>query len=141
MPNGQINPLTAPLTMLKQVGEQASAAIASVGTSMSQAASQGLDTLITGVPALPGVPGVPGVAARPGIPTPAQLMPANLQQALGQVENLLIPPGLPRPSQAFRAAPVVTPPPQPQPTPPTQGAEAVPPAMAQRRRVAERRGL
>ncbi|MBA7606329.1 hypothetical protein ES703_13477 [subsurface metagenome] len=139
MPNGQINPLTAPLTMLKQVGEQASAAIASVGTSMSQAASQGLDTLIIGVPPIPGVPGAP--AAAPGIPTPAQLMPANLQQALGQVENLLIPAGLPRPSQAFRAAPTPRPP-TPTPTPqPTQGAQPTPPAMAQRRRVAERRGL
>jgi len=137
MPNGQVNPLTAPLTMLKQVGEQASAAIASVGTSMSMAASQGLDTLITGVPPLPGAP---GVAAAPGIPTPAQLMPANLQQALGQVENLLIPPGLPRPTQAFRAVP--TPTPTPTPTPAVaQGAQPTPPAMAQRRRVAERRGL
>ena len=135
MPNGQVNPLTAPLTMIKQVGEQASAAIASVGTSMSMAASQGLDALITGVPPLPGAP---GVAAAPGLPTPAQLMPANLQQALGQVENLLIPPGLPRPSQAFKAAPTPTPTP---PAPPTQGAQPTPPAMAQRRRVAERRGL
>jgi len=138
MPNGPINPLTAPLTMIKQVGEQASAAIASVGTSMSQAASQGLDTLITGVPPLPGAP---GVAAAPGIPTPAQLMPANLQQALGQVENLLIPPGLPRPSQAFRVAPTPTPTPPPTPAAVTQGAQPTPPAMAQRRRVAERRGL
>lgn len=131
----QINPLTAPLTMLKQVGEQANAAIASVGTSMSMAASQGLDTLIAGVPPLPGVP---GVAAVPGVPTVPSLLPANLQQALGQVENLLIPPGLPRPSQAFRAAPTLTPTP---PAPPTQGAQPTPPAMAQRRRVAERRGL
>jgi len=135
MPNGQVNPLTAPLTMIKQVGEQASAAIASVGTSMSQAASQGLDALITGVPPLPGVP---GVAARPGVPTVPSLMPANLQQALGQVENLLIPPGLPRPSQAFKAAPTPTPTP---PAPPTQGAQPTPPAIARRRRVAERRGL
>ncbi len=132
----QINPLTAPLTMLKQVGEQANAAIASVGTSMSMAASQGLDTLIAGVPPLPGVPGVP--AAVPGVPTVPSLMPANLQQALGQVENLLIPPGLPRPSQAFRAVP--TPPPTPPPTP-AVAVEPTPLAMAQRRRVAERRGL
>jgi len=129
----QINPLTAPLTMLKQVGEQANAAIASVGTSMSMAASQGLDTLIAGVPPLPGVP---GVAAVPGVPTVPSLMPANLQQALGQVENLLIPPGLPRPSQAFRAVPTPTPPP---PTP--AAVTPTPPAIAMRRRVAERRGL
>jgi len=139
MPNGPVNPLTAPLTMLKQIGEQTTSAIASVGTSISQVASQGLDTLITGVPGLPGAPGVP--AAAPGIPTPQQLMPANLQQALGQVENLLIPPGLPRPSQAFKAAPTPTPPPTPTPEAVTQGAQPTPPAMAQRKRVAERRGL
>ncbi len=138
MPNGPFNPLTAPLTMIKQVGEQASTAIQSVGLGMTQMASQGLDTLITGVP---GLPGAPGVAARPGIPTPQQLMPANLQQALGQVENLLIPPGLPRPSQAFKAAPTPVPTPPPTPAAVTQGAQETPPAMAQRRRVAERRGL
>ena len=131
MPNG-FNPFTAPLTMIKQIGEQASASIASVGTSMSQVATQGLDTLIAGVPPLPGVPGV----AAPGVPTVPSLMPANLQQALGQVENLLIPPGLPRPSQALKAAP----PPPPAP-PANQGAEPTPPAVAQRRRVAERRGM
>ncbi|MBA7709242.1 hypothetical protein ES703_118155 [subsurface metagenome] len=136
MPNGQINPLTAPLTMIKQVGEQASAAISSMGAGLSQTVSQGLDTFIAGVPPLPGVP---GVAAAPGVPAVPSLMPANLQQALGQVENLLIPPGLPRPSQAFRAAPAPAPPP---PAPPTnQGAQPTPPAVAQRVRVAERRGL
>ena len=140
MPNGQVNPLTAPLTMLKQVGEQASAAISSMGTGMTQAASQGLDSLISGVP---GLPGIPGVAARPGLPTPQQLLPANLQQAMTQVENLLIPPGMPKPSQALRAVPVPAPAPAPTPAAaaaPTAGAET-PPAMAQRRRVAERRGL
>ncbi|KKM02826.1 hypothetical protein LCGC14_1780590 [marine sediment metagenome] len=130
MPNG-FNPLTAPLTMLKQIGEQASVTIQGLGTGMATATSQGLDALISGVPPLPGVP---GVAARPGIPTPAQLMPANLQQALGQVENLLIPPGLPRPSQVLRTVPTT-------PTPPTPPTPATPPAVAQRRRVAERRGM
>ena len=135
MPNGPFNPLTAPLTMLKQVGEQTAAAISSVGTGMTQVASQGLDSLISGVPPLPGVPG----AANAGrVPTPQQLMPANLQQAMTQVENLLIPPGLPKPSQAFKAAPAAVVQPQPQPA---QGAEPVPTAMAQRKRVAERRGL
>lgn len=137
MPNGQFNPFTAPLTMIKQVGEQASAAIQSVGTGMTQAASQGLDALISGVPSLPGLP---GAAGRTTIPTPQQLMPANLQQALGRVENLLIPPGLPKPSQAFKATPAATPTPTPQPTQGAQAAQETPPAMAQRRRVAERRG-
>ncbi|KKK80520.1 hypothetical protein LCGC14_2822690, partial [marine sediment metagenome] len=64
MPNGPFNPLTAPLTMIKQVGEQAAATISSLGSGMSQAASQGLDAIITGVPPLPGMPG-----AAPGAPT------------------------------------------------------------------------
>jgi len=137
MPNGQFNPFTAPLTMIKQVGEQASVAIQGLGTGMTTVASQGLDTLIAGVPGVPGIPGAPA-AAPPGVPTPQQLLPANLQQALGQVENLLIPPGLPRPSQALRAAP---PTPPPAPAAGAQGAEPAPPAVATRRRVAERRGL
>lgn len=128
------NPFTAPLTIAKQIGEQASATIQSIGTSMTQAASQGIDAILAGAPPVPGA----APAARAGIPTPQQLLPANLQQAMSQVENLLIPPGLPRPSQALQGQP--TPQPQPQP-PPTQGAQETPPAIAQRRRVAERRGL
>jgi len=138
MPPQPVNPFTAPLTMLKQVGEQTSAAIASVGTGMTQAVSQGLDAIILGVPGLPGLPGAP---ARAGLPTPQQLMPANLQQTLTQVENLLIPPGLPRPSQVLKAAPAPAPQTPPPAGAPAQGAQETPPAMAQRRRVAERRGL
>ena len=135
MPNQNL--FTAPLSALKQIGEQTSLAIQQVGAGFATAASQGLDALIAGVPPVPGVPGVPGAPARaPGVP---QLLPANLQQALSQVENLLIPPGLPRPTQVMKGA-VPTPTP---PTPPTPPAEAppAPPAVAARRRVAERRGL
>lgn len=127
MPNGQFNPFTAPLTLVKQVGEQTSQAIQTLGSGMTQAASQGLDAMISGVPPLPGAP-APAARAAPS------LMPANLQQVLGQVESLLIPPGLPRPSQALGA-------PQPAPAPAPAGADFVPPAMAQRKRIAERRGL
>jgi len=134
MVNGPFNPFTAPLTMIKQVGEQASVTIQGLGTGMATVASQGLDALISGVPALPGVP---GAAAAPGIPGLQQLMPVNLQQVLGQVENLLIPPGLPRPTQALKTA--AQPPPPPPPT--NQGAQPTPPAIAQRRRVTERRGM
>jgi len=138
MPNGPFNPLTAPLTMIKQVGEQTAAMVSSLGTGMTQVASQGLDAIITGVPVLPGMP---GGAAPAGFPTPQGLMPANLQQAMSQVENLLIPPGLPKPSQAMRMQPTIAQPAQPAaPAQPTVGAET-PTAMAQRRRVSERRGL
>jgi len=138
MPNGQMNPLTAPLSTVKQIGEQASAAIQSLGTGMTRAASQTLDAVAGAFPPLPGMPGAASKAS--GFPAPQQLLPANLQQALGQVENLLIPPGLPRPTQILgQAAPPTRQPPAEQPatnhTPVNTG------AMASRRQVAERRGL
>lgn len=130
MANGQLpNPLLAPLTTLKQIGEQANLSIQSLGTGLARGASQGLDALITGVPALPGVP---GAAAVPGLPS--NLMPANLQQALGQIENVLIPPGLPRPSRALGgAAPPAPPPPATPAAPPVPAATAV----TGRRRITE----
>lgn len=139
MPNGNQNPLTAPLTAIKQMGEQTSAAIASIGTGMTQAASQGIDVLSGGLPGMPGAPGAPTRVQ--GIPTPQQLMPANLQQALGQVENLLIPAGLPRPSQAMKPQPAVTPQPVTQPQPAAAATTQPSGVTPVRRRVMERRGL
>jgi len=134
MPN-QFNPLTAPLSAIKQLGEQANVAIQSIGTGMTRATSQTLDALMGG---LPGLPGLPGAAPTPamGIPTPGALLPANLTQALGQVENLLIPPGLPRPSQVL-AGVTPTPTPAPEERPPATDAGTI----AARRRVVERRGM
>lgn len=134
MPNGTIpNPLAAPLTTLKQIGEQTNQAIQSLGIGMARSASQGVDALITGAPPIPGLPGAPAVA---GLPTPQQLLPANLAQALGQIENVLIPPGMPRPSQAMRG--VVPTPPAPTPAPPQP--QPVTPAVTGRRRITEMRG-
>lgn len=132
----QLNPFTAPLSAIKQMGEQANVAIQSLGTGMTRATSQTLDALMGGLPGLPGMPGAPAPARNAGLPTPGGLMPANLTQALSQVENLLIPPGLPRPSQVLAG---VTPPTPPPPTPPAAAADAQ--AVAARRRVQERRGL
>ncbi len=130
------NPLTAPLSMVKQIGEQSVQTVQSVQTSMAQAVSQTLDSLISGAPALPGVP---GAAAKGGLPSPASLMPANIQQVLGQVENLIVPPGLPKPTQVMGGItpPAVTPPAtQPAQTPTQQGSTAV-----GYRKVLERRGI
>jgi hypothetical protein len=139
MANGNGNPITAPLSMLKQVGEQSVAAINSIGTNMANTASRTLDSFISGTPKLPGLPGMGNGGGGASAKT---LLPANLQQALGNIENVLIPPGLPKPSQAMTTQPAQT---QTQPAQPaqaavTQGAEQVPAAMATRRRVAERRG-
>lgn len=90
-----MNPLTAPFSLVKQMGEQTNAMIQGFGTSATQATSQMLDTLMAAAPPVPGMPGVP--AARAGLP--------GIQRVLGQVESLLIPPGLPRPSQAMAPAP------------------------------------
>jgi len=133
-----VNPLTLPLSTIKQMGEQANVAIQSLGTGMTRATSQTLDALMGGIPALPGMPGGNG-GAPAGLPTPQGLMPANLQQALGQVENLLIPPGLPRPSQVLTG---VTPAPTPLPAErPAAGNGANAGTIAARRRVVERRGM
>ena len=131
----QLNPLTAPLSALKQIGEQANVAIQSMGTGITRATSQTLDALMGGLPGLPGMPGGNG-GAPAGIPKPGALLPANLTQALGQVENLLIPPGLPRPSQVFAGVtPAPTPPPEERPPADDAG------TIATRRRVVERRGM
>jgi len=142
MPNQQLNPFTAPLSVIKQIGEQANASIQAVGTSMTQAASGTLDAFMSGLPPFPGTPTpAPAPAAQgrsPGIPALQQLMPANLQQAMSQVENLLIPPGLPRLSQMVTGLPA------PAPAPPPAAPPAAPPnaqAVAARRRVQERRGM
>jgi len=106
MPRG--NPLAAPIAALKQMGETANVTIQGLGTGITRAASGTLDALVAGIPPLPGLPGAPAAGA--GLPTAQQLLPANLTQALGQVENLLIPPGLPRPTQILRGATRPTPP-------------------------------
>ncbi|KKM83050.1 hypothetical protein LCGC14_1313270 [marine sediment metagenome] len=136
------NPLTAPLSALKQIGEQTNVAIQSMGTGLTRATSQTLDALVGGFPPLPGMPGAQArvTTGLPGFPGPGALLPANLQQALGQVENLLIPPGLPRPSQVFTG--VVPPAPVAPPTPEKPGPSAAEAGtQAARRRVAERRGM
>lgn len=137
MANGITNPLAAPLTTLKQIGEQANVSIQSMGTGLARVASQGLDSLIQGSPALPGLPGAGGQAA--GLPSLKNLMPANLTQALSQIENVLIPPGLTKPSALIKGAAA---PAAPTPTPTETPTPAVPtPAQAQavtgRRRITE----
>lgn len=109
MPNGPLNPLVAPLQAMKQIGEQANMGIQSLGTGLAQTASMGLDTLMSAAPALPGVPGV--AAGVPGVPG----LPNNIKQVLSQVENVIIPAGLPRLSQMAPQPPAQQQPPAPQP--------------------------
>lgn len=125
----QFNPITAPLGMIKQLGETANRSIQMIQSSAVQTASQGLDMLMAGVPPLPGMP-----AAARGNPNPGQqLLPANMVQALSQLENLAIPPGLPRLTQMMQGI-------TPAPAPPAPAA-APPPAAAAPGRIMERRGI
>ncbi len=141
MANGTLpNPLAAPLTTLKQIGEQANLSIQSLGTGFAKTASQGLDALISGTPALPGLPG--GQAVGGGFPSPASLMPANLQQALSQIENVIIPPGMPKPSSIIPGAPAAAAlgaPLAPAAPPPTAPAPSA--AVTGRRQTVVLRGL
>ncbi len=139
MANGAIpNPLAAPLMGLKQISTQSLQAVNGLNTSFVTALNQGVDALIAGAPPLPGVP---GAAATGGLPSPQSLLPGNLTQALSQIENVLIPPGLPKPSQAMAGA-GVTPPAAP-PTPPATPQASTPqaPAPSGRRVVTQMRGL
>jgi hypothetical protein len=136
MTNGAIpNPLAAPLTTVKQVGEQVNQSIQSLGTGLARMTSQGIDNLIQGAPPIPGFGGGEGQVA--GMPSPKQLLPANLTKALSQIENVLIPPGLAKPSALIGAEQ-----PAPAPTPaPTEQPAATPPAQSKavsgRRRITE----
>jgi len=128
MANGMPNPLSAPLSSLKQMGAQGVQSVNALNTGIVSTLNQGIDALIMGVPPLPGVP---GAAAGAGI-LPTQILPANLTQALGQIENVLIPPGLPRPSAMVAGA-------QPQPPAPTPPAPVTPSprAVSGLRRITE----
>ncbi len=130
MPNGLPNPLAAPLSTIKQIGEMANINIQGLGTGLARAASQGLDALSAGVPPLPGIPGAQVGAGIPG------LLPANLTQILSQVETVFIPPGLPRPSQVMAGAPGA---PAPAPAPPAP--VSTPTAVSGRRRITELGGF
>ncbi len=128
------NPLTAPLSLLKQVGEQTNIGIQTMGSGMAQAVSSSLDALMGIVPGGNPSPN-PGPRGNPRSPNPQQLLPRNLTQALSRVENVILPPGLPRISTML--APRAPAP----PAPPAPARPPAPPAPAVRRRVAERRGV
>ena len=119
MPNGQFNPLTTLANSARQINEQANQVVKSLGDSFTQTTNQLLASAAQGLPALPlpgaqsGNPGNsrgnpnggnPNGAPNGGFPTLQQLIPAQALQAVSQVEDVLLPPGLPRPSQALLQA-------------------------------------
>jgi hypothetical protein len=135
MPNGTPNPLAAPLNTLKQINAQAVQTVNSLNTGLSTTLNQGLDALIAGAP--PPIPGMPGGQVAGGLPTPSGLLPSNLKQALSGVENMLIPPGLTKPSALV--TPATTTPTPAAPAAPETHIPEVSTAMATtgRRRITE----
>lgn len=97
------NLLTAPLTAIKQLGEQSNQAIQSLGNGVANVASQGLDALITNVPPLPGM----GNSGSKSL----SLIPGKLTSALAKVEDVVIPKGvnLPKLSQAIKGSTTTVP--------------------------------
>ncbi len=125
------NPVALAANTLQQLGATATQTITSLGNNLNQTASQLLRGLSSGA-ALPlplGLPPLPGLAAingainggsthnngnpngnqagplgLPGLPTLQQLVPIQAIQAIGQLENTILPPGVPRVSQMLLAA-------------------------------------
>ncbi len=132
MANGQFNPLATLATSARQLNEQANQAVKSLGDSFTQTTNQLLATAAQGLPPLPPLPGAQ--ASNPGngrgnsnggsgLPQLQQLIPTQALQAVSQVEDVLLPPGIPRPSQTlFQAARPRRQAPPPEETPPQQPA-------------------
>ncbi len=74
------NILTAPLTALKQLGEQSNMSIQSLGSGMANIASKGIDKVVQSVPPLPGMPS--GGKS-------LSLSPSSLTNVLARVEDVL----------------------------------------------------
>lgn len=142
MPNGQVNPLAALASSARQINEQANQVVKSLGDSFTQTTNQLLTSAAQGLPALPPLPGAQQQSSHnqrgnpngpnqfPQFPGPQQLIPTQALQAVSQVEDVILPPGLPRPSQALLQAAGVRP--RRAPAPPM---EEVPPVAAEPRRV------
>ena len=144
MPNGQqFNPLATLASSARVMGEQANTAIKSLGDAFSQSTSQLLSTAAQAVPPLPGAPGGQQGNPNRGNPGPQaqlpSLIPTQALRAFSQVEEIVLPKGLPRPSAALLQAAGVQPAPaaarEPAPTPPA------PPPPTAVSRIPERRGI
>jgi hypothetical protein len=143
MPNGQFNPLATIASSARQLNEQANQAVKSLGDSFTQTTNQFLASAAQAAPPLPPLPGAQqgshsrgnpnGPNQFPQLPTPQQLIPAQALQAVSQVEDVLLPPGIPRPSQALLQA---TRPRRPAPPPEEAAAPPQPPMPARADRIA-----
>lgn len=133
------NPLTAIANTARTFNEQANVTLKSLSDTVTQASNNLLTGLAQGLPGLPalggGNPGRGnpngGAAAVPSIQT--------LLAPFSQLEDVLLPPGLPRPSQVLLGTA-----PRPRPaaaTPPANERVDMPAPPPARLRVTERRGV
>lgn len=136
MANSPISVLAQPLLQFKTFGEQANSGIQQMANGLAMSVSQSIDSLSQGTPTLPGLPSLGGQAA--GMPSVKSLLPANLTQALSNIQNVI--PGLPFGKQAAAPAPVAAPaaPASTGPTITTETPNSAP--VAGRQVIAQRRG-
>lgn len=101
------NPVALAANTLRTLGDGGTQAISQLGNQLTRAASQLLGGVAGGPGGVPlplGLPALPGIAANGngaangplGLPGLQQLVPIQAIQALGQLENAVVPPGLPR---------------------------------------------
>ncbi len=92
-----MNPISLAANTARQGGETLNQTVQSLQNSVAQTSSTVLQGLAAGVPSLP----LPGIAAAPGggLPVPTQAL-----QALSQLENAVLPAGVPGPAGALLRA-------------------------------------
>jgi hypothetical protein len=111
------NPIAMGANVLRQIGETANQTVMTLGNQFAQTNSQILRGIATGAP--PGLP-LPGAAGNPGNPNgqlglfplgngaaagPLGLpLPTEALRSINQLENSILPAGLPRPSAVLLAA-------------------------------------
>ena len=91
------NPVALAANTARQLGETLNQTVQSLGNQVASTGSTLLTGLANGGPPLP----LPGVSGAPGgglLPTPQQLVPTQALQALSELENAILPAGLPRPA-------------------------------------------
>ena len=105
------NPVALAANTLRTLGDGGTQAISQLGNQLTRAASQllggvagGPGVAQAGLPLPLGLPALPGIAPNGaaagngplGLPSIQSLVPIQAVQALGQLENSVLPPGVPR---------------------------------------------
>lgn len=91
------NPVALAANTVRQLGETANQTVQSLGNQLAQTSSTLLSGLANGAGPLP-LPGISGANGGGPLPTPQQLVPTQALQAISQLENAVLPAGLPRPA-------------------------------------------